>query len=137
MTDLDPFVAPMILLVRGLVLPARCNNNLLPKPSLLLLLFSCCCFFWVLEMVIEEGFMFSSFLLNNILDFDVDLGRDVTIGSTLGLDFGVQELLMFWCGVYVVAGMVVVVVLADALRLRGRRGGGDGGNKTERLRRRV
>lgn len=134
MTDLDPFVAPMIL-VRGLVLPARCNNNLLPKPSLLLLLFSCCCFFWVLEMVIEEGFMFSSFLLNNILDFDVDLGRDVTIGSTLGLDFGVQELLMFWCGVYVVAGMVVVVVLADALRLRGRRGGGDGGNKTERRRR--
>lgn len=86
-------------------------------------------------MVIEEGFMFSSFLLNNILDFDVDLGRDVTIGSTLGLDFGVQELLMFWCGVYVVAGMVVVVVLADALRLRGRRGGGDGGNKTERRRR--
>lgn len=81
--------------------------------------------------------MFSSFLLNNILDFDVDLGRDVTIGSTLGLDFGVQELLMFWCGVYVVAGMVVVVVLADALRLRGRRGGGDGGNKTERRRRRV
>lgn len=79
--------------------------------------------------------MFSSFLLNNILDFDVDLGRDVTIGSTLGLDFGVQELLMFWCGVYVVAGMVVVVVLADALRLRGRRGGGDGGNETERRRR--
>lgn len=79
--------------------------------------------------------MFSSFLLNNILDFDVDLGRDVTIGSTLGLDFGVQELLMFWCGVYVVAGMVVVVVHADALRLRGRRGGGDGGNKTERRRR--
>lgn len=86
-------------------------------------------------MVIEEGFMFSSFLLNNILDFDVDLGRDVTIGSTLGLDFGVQELLMFWCGVYVVAGMVVVVVLVDVLRLRGRRGGGDGGNKTERRRR--
>lgn len=87
-------------------------------------------------MVIEEGFMFSSFLLNNILDFDVDLGRDVTIGSTLGLDFGVQELLMFWCSVYVVAGIVVVVVVVvDVLRLRGRRGGGDGGNETERRQR--
>jgi len=135
-TDLAPFVAPMILLVRGLVLPARCNNNLLPKPSLLLLLFSGCCFFWVLEMVIEEVFMFSSFLLNNVLDFDVDLGRGVTIGSTLGLDFGLHELLMFWCSVYVVAGIVaVVLVVVDVLRLRGRRGGGDGGNETERRRR--
>ena len=87
-------------------------------------------------MEIEEGFMFSSLLLNNILDFDVDLGRGVTIGNTLGLDFGVHELLMFWCSVYVVAGIVaVVLVVVDVLRLRGRRGGGDGGNETERRRR--
>ena len=79
--------------------------------------------------------MFSSLLLNNILDFDVDLGRGVTIGSTLGLDFGVHELLMFWCSVYVVAGIVAVVLVVVVLRLRGRRGGGDGGNETERRRR--
>ena len=65
--------------------------------------------------------MFSSFLLNV-----VDLGRGLI---SLGLDFGVHELLMFCGDAYVVAGVVLV------LWLRRRRGGGDGGSVTESRRR--
>lgn len=69
--------------------------------------------------------MFSSFLLNV-----ADLGRGLI---SLGLDFGVHELLMFCGDAYVVAGVVAGVVLV--LWLRRRRGGGDGGSVTESRRR--